>query len=81
METGGNGVNGALVLRHANKENNQEHENAMLHPPSMVGNHVLEKQRKSAFVTRKFLAQVNNQYYLIIFTYHKQVVILAQEVQ
>ena len=66
METGGNGVNGAFVQRRANKENNQEHENATLHPPSMVGNRVLENQKKNAFVTRKFLALVNNQYYLLI---------------
>ena len=58
METGGNGVNGVLALRRATKGNNQEHENATLHLPSMVGNRVLENQRKSAFVTRKFLAQV-----------------------
>ena len=66
METGANGVNGALVLRRANKENNQEHENVTLHPLSMVENHVLENQKKNVFATRKFLAQVNNQYYLLI---------------
>ena len=66
METGGNGVNGAFVLRRANKENNQEHENATLHPPSMVGIRVLENQKKNAFVTRTSLALVNNQYYLLI---------------
>ena len=68
MGTGANGVNGVLVQRRANKENNQEHESVTLHPLSTVENLVLESQRKSVFATRKFLAQVKKQCYLLICT-------------
>jgi len=68
METGENGVSGALVLRRVNRENNHEHENVTRHRLSMVGNNVLENQRKSAHATRTFLAQVDKEYYLLICT-------------
>lgn len=71
METGENGVSGALVLRLVNRENNPEHENVTLHRLSMVENNVLENQRKSVHATRKFLVQVEKQYYLLICTKHK----------
>ena len=59
METGENGVNGALVLKHANKENNQEHVNVIHQLHSTVERNVMARQRKHKFVTRMYPAQVS----------------------
>lgn len=80
METGANGVNGALVLRHANRGNNQEHENVIPHLLSMVEKHAVESQRKPVSATRMCLVQVNNQYYLLICTQHKELEIIRIDV-
>ena len=64
MVIGANGVNGALVPRHADKENSQELVNVIPHPLSMVEKGAMASQRKAAFATRKCPAQVSNVYNL-----------------
>lgn len=60
METGANGVHGALVLKRANKEANQEHGNVIRHPLNMAEKHVMASQRKTELATRKCPAQVSS---------------------
>lgn len=60
METGANGVHGALVLKRANKEANQEHGNVIRHPLNMAEKHVMASQTKTAAATRKCRAQVSS---------------------
>ena len=59
METGENGASGALVLRAANKENNQEHVNVIHQLHSTVERNAMARQRKIRFVTRTYPAQVS----------------------
>ena len=59
METGPSGASGVLVLRRANKVNNQEHVNAIHHLPNMEERNVMARQRKPKFVTRMYLVQVS----------------------
>jgi len=57
-ETGESGVDGALVLRHANRANNQERVNVIHLLHSTVERNVMARKRKVKFVIRKFPAQV-----------------------
>ena len=58
METGENGVNGALVLKHANKENNQEHVNVIHQLHNTVERNVMARQRKIKCATKMYPVQV-----------------------
>lgn len=58
METGPTGVAGANVVKHVNKESNQETENARHPLLSMVENHAMASQTKFEFATRMYLVQV-----------------------
>ena len=58
METGVRGANGALALKHASKENNQEHVNVIHQLPHMEGRNVTERERKLRFATKWFRVQV-----------------------
>ena len=58
MVTGDNGVSGALVQRVANKENNQEHVNAIHHLQNMEERNVMERHSKVKCATTKSLALV-----------------------
>jgi len=60
-ETGESGASGALALKPANKENNQEHVNAIHHLQSTVERIAMERHRKVKFVTRMFPALVSLQ--------------------
>ena len=59
METGVRGVDGALALKHANKENNQEHVNVIHQLPYMEERNVMARQRKHKFVTTMYPVQVS----------------------
>ena len=59
METGENGVSGAVALSRANRENNQEHENVIRQLLSTAEGIVMESQRKLKYATIRFLAQVS----------------------
>ena len=58
METGPYGASGVLVLRHANKDNNQEHVNVFHQLPDMEERNVTASQKKHKFVTRMCPVQV-----------------------
>ena len=64
METGPTGVAGANVVKHVNKESNQETENARHQLLSMVENHAMASQAKSVFATRMYLVQVKILWYM-----------------
>ena len=59
METGVRGADGARALKHANKENNQEHVNAIIQLPYMEEGNVMARQRKHKFVTTMYPVQVS----------------------
>ena len=59
METGVRGADGARALKHANKENNQEHVNVIHQLPYMEGRIVMAKQMKHKFVTTMYPLQVS----------------------
>jgi len=52
MVTGDNGVSGAHVLRHANKESNQEHVNVIHQLLNTVERNAMARKRKHKSVTR-----------------------------
>ena len=59
METGVCGADGALALKHANKENNQEHVNVIHQFPYMEETNVMARQRKHKSVTTMYPVQVS----------------------
>ena len=59
METGVLGADGALALKHANKENNQEHVNVIIQLPYMEEKNVMARQMKHKFVTTMYPVQVS----------------------
>ena len=59
METGPYGASGVLVLRHANKDNNQEHVNVFHQLPDMEERNVMARHRRVKFVTTTYPAQVS----------------------
>ena len=52
METGVRGADGARALKHANKENNQEHVNVIHQLHNMEERNVTERGRKLRFATK-----------------------------
>jgi len=58
MESGENGASGALALKLVNKENNQEHVNAIHRLRGMVERNARDGHRKVKCATAKSLAQV-----------------------
>ena len=59
METGENGVNGAVVLKHASRGSSLGHVFATRQLLSMVERNAMEKERKHKCVTTKSHVQVN----------------------
>ena len=59
METGVCGADGARALKHANKENNQEHANVIHQLPYMEEKIVMARQMKHKFVTTMYPVQVS----------------------
>ena len=60
MEIGESGANGAHAQRHANKENNPEHANAIHQLQSMEGKLVWENQKRLESAMTMFLVQVTD---------------------
>jgi len=57
-ESGESGASGALALKPANKESNQEHVNVIHQLLNMEGRNVMERGRKLRFATKWFHVQV-----------------------
>ena len=51
-------MSGALVLKHANKENNQEHVNVIHQLHSTVERNAMARQRKIKYATKMYPVQV-----------------------
>ena len=58
METGASGADGAHAVKHANRENNQEHVNVIHQLQNMEERNVTERGRKLRFATKWFHVQV-----------------------
>ena len=70
-------MNGAHVPRRANRENNQENENATHQLHDTVARNAKETHMNTKFVTKKFLVQVFQEYEVVFLHVKRGIFILV----